>query len=68
MKDHERRQASDNPKLAVVMEAIITLCKWNGVSISHEDSHGGFIFEDYSEKLEKWFREASDETTKREPF
>ncbi len=64
----EFKCAKDNPKLANLMEAIIRLCKQNGVSLSHEDSHGGFIFEEYKERNADWLRDACDETEPEDPF
>ncbi len=35
------------------------LCHKYGISISHEDSHGAFLLEEYDEELMAWLREAS---------
>lgn len=37
---------------------IIDVCKKHGLSISHEDSQGGFIIEPYSEYDVEWIRQA----------
>ncbi|QBX06742.1 hypothetical protein H1O16_gp329 [Burkholderia phage BcepSaruman] len=35
------------------------LCQKFGLSLSHEDAHGGFIIEEFHEYNMKWVREAS---------
>ena len=42
-------------KLKEFKREIIELCKEYDISISHEDGHGGFIFENYSDRLADWF-------------
>ncbi len=48
----------DKKKLEALIEKIIALCREEGVSLSHEDYHGGFQFEGPSEYNEKWLRQA----------
>lgn len=38
---------------------VIELMKKYNLSISHEDSHGGFIIERYDEYNVEWFKDAS---------
>ncbi len=59
---YEPPDARDNQKLVNIIEAIIRLCEQNGVSLSHEDDHGGFKFVPFSEANSEWLRAASDET------
>ena len=40
------------------VEEIIEVCKKHGYSISHEDSHGLFLIEEYSESYSRWLRES----------
>ena len=35
--------------------SIESVCKHHGISISHEDEQGGFIFEKYNDKTMEWF-------------
>ena len=44
------------------LEAVVVLSKEHGLSLSHEDRHGAFIVEQYSESNAKWLMAASDET------
>jgi len=34
---------------------VIELCKKYGISISHEDEHGSFLFKEYKDDLAAWF-------------
>jgi len=50
----------DTPELInKFFEEIELLFKKHNISISHEDYHGGFILESYSEKNIEWLKEAS---------
>lgn len=40
------------------VEEIIEVCKKHGYSISHEDSTGLFLIEEYSEVNSRWLRES----------
>jgi hypothetical protein len=44
------------------LEAVIALSKSRGLSISHEDGHGGFLVAEYDESLSRWLLDAGDET------
>lgn len=35
------------------------LCQKHDISISHEDKHGGFIFQKYNQENIEWIKEAS---------
>ena len=41
------------------LKEITDVCKKYGISISHEDSQGTFILEDYNEYDIDWLKEAS---------
>ena len=45
-------------KVNEFLEEIIKLCKKYKLSISHEDTQGSFIIEEYSEKNIKWLQQA----------
>lgn len=36
------------------------VCKKHGLSISHEDGHGGFMIEEFDEELMDWLNEATN--------
>ena len=38
------------------MKEILDVCKKHGLSISHEDGHGNFIIEEYSDNYSDWFK------------
>lgn len=40
------------------MKEILDVCKKHGLSISHEDGHGNFIIEEYSDNYSEWFKNA----------
>ena len=42
-------------KLIEFKSKVSALCKEYNISISHEDVHGGFIFETYDEFYDEWF-------------
>jgi 2-phospho-L-lactate guanylyltransferase (CobY/MobA/RfbA family) len=44
------------------IKEILEVCKRHSLSISHEDCHGAFIVEDYSEDRERWLSAAHNET------
>ncbi len=54
------RYAKDDPDLALLIEAIIELCKSQGVSLSHEDGQGAFEFETWTPLHDDWLRAAFD--------
>lgn len=45
------------------IEAIIEVERTFDMSISHQDCHGAFIVEDYSDENADWLRQADNETT-----
>lgn len=52
----------ENEKIDTFIEEVIAVSKKHGFSISHEDVHGSFEIEEYSESNISWLREASDAT------
>jgi hypothetical protein len=48
------------------LNEIENICKKYNLSISHEDSHGGFIIEDYDYSNIEWLKDAIDHTSKEE--
>lgn len=52
----------ENKKIDTFLEALFKLYKEHGLSIAHEDSHGGFIIENYDEANMKWMSQAHDDT------
>lgn len=48
------------------LNEIEKICKKYDLSISHEDSHGAFIIEDYDDYNIEWLKDAIDHTSKKE--
>jgi hypothetical protein len=49
--DLETEKFIETPKdMKAFFDDIQTVCQHYGVSISHEDTHGSFVIESYSEK------------------
>jgi hypothetical protein len=51
-----------NPNTRRFLKEVTDLCKKYKISISHEDTHGCFILENYDEYLMDWFNDAKDIT------
>ena len=49
------------------MDDIEQVCRKHGVSISHEDEHGSFVLEPFSEEGMTWLRDAYIDKRYREP-
>jgi hypothetical protein len=62
MTDNETRYAKDNPRTRAFLEDIEAACRKHGLSLSHEDGHGGFMIEQFDEKLLNWLNQAFDST------
>lgn len=43
------------------LKEVVEVCKKHGLSIGHEDIHGAFTVEKYSEDLKKWLLAAHDD-------
>lgn len=50
----------ENKEVDSFINEIISVCKKHGMSISHEDSHGGFIIVKYKDSYAEWFLNAHD--------
>ncbi len=48
----------ENKKVDAFLKEIIEVCKKRGFSLSHEDTHGAFIVEEYDEDNIQWLMEA----------
>ena len=55
-------------KIESFLTEIIEVCKKHKLSISHEDSQGGFLIVNYKEQYARWLLAASDETIEPDPF
>jgi hypothetical protein len=51
-------------KVKAAIEEIISVCRKHGVSIAHEDFHGGFLIEEPDENNYAWLRVATNETNR----
>ena len=47
------------PKVDTFLEEVLTVCRKHGMSIAHEDTHGGFVIHPYTDWITDWFRGAS---------
>jgi FAD/FMN-containing dehydrogenase len=57
----------ENAKVDAFLEDIAAVCRRHGMSIAHEDGHGAFIIEKYSEMTRDWLMGAHDATTGDKP-
>ncbi len=48
----------DDPKVDAFLAEIAEVCRKHGLSIGHEDGHGAFIVEPWSEANEHWLGDA----------
>ncbi len=56
------RFEASKPNVEQFLKEIGDLCLKHGLSISHEDRHGGFIIEKYNQETVDWLNDASDDT------
>lgn len=52
----------ENPLVDAFIEDVLAVCAKHGYSISHEDGHGAFEIEKFSEDFSEWLRNAHDKT------
>lgn len=52
-------QYIESDRIDAFVADIVATCKKHGLSISHEDGHGGFIVDALNQKLVDWFCAAS---------
>ena len=52
----------ENPAVDAFIEEVLAVCKKHGMSIGHEDGHGGFAIERYMDGNVEWLRGAADWT------
>ena len=50
------------PKVRAFLEAVVTMSRAVGLSISHEDGHGAFLVVDHDPYNDEWMRQAFDDT------
>ena len=53
----------ENKKVDMFLGEVCDVCKRHGLSISHEDSHGGFEVTDYDEFFSGWLMRADDNSS-----
>lgn len=49
-----------SPKVDAFLDDIVAVCRKHNMSLGHEDSHGAFLVEDYSEENVRWLNAADD--------
>ncbi len=62
MKRWNGKEFAEDSKIDLFLEDVKEVCKKHGLSISHEDWHGCFEIEEYSDKNIKWLFNASNRT------
>ncbi len=55
---------TENVAIDAFIQEVLAVCRSHGFSISHEDSHGAFIIENYTASRDNWLRAAHDDTTR----
>ena len=59
-----KRGDKRSDKVLRFIDRVIKLSEEMGLSIAHEDQHGGFIIEPYDEVNIKWFKDAMESDEK----
>ena len=57
--DSEKRTGKEPEQVEIFLQEIVSVCKKHGFSISHEDTQGAFIIEEYDETYIDWLMAAS---------
>lgn len=57
--NNKERVYVDSPDVDLFLKDIVQVFKNHNKSISHEDIHGSFVIEEYSESNERWLLGAS---------
>lgn len=52
----------EKPKVDAFIEELIEVSKRHGLSLAHEDNHGAFIVEKFSEANAQWLMDAHEDT------
>lgn len=53
--------APSAPEVEAFLDDIEAVCRKHNISLSHEDTHGGFRIQAFDEGNIEWLRQASDE-------
>ena len=56
--DAKTSKSVDRPDIDAFIEDVISVCKKHGFSISHEDGHGAFEIEQYTDGFSNWLKNA----------
>lgn len=63
-----RKYRGDRSKKAIAfLNELAEVCKRHGLSLGHEDSHGGFEVLTWNEHCDKWLRAAAEEEEEPKP-
>ena len=52
----------ESPRIDAFLNEIAEVCQRHGLSISHEDQHGGFLITEFGEANIEWLKSACDAT------
>ena len=61
----QKRKYLENKKIDAYIEEVLAVSRKHGLSISHEDSQGAFIVEEFSKANADWLLAAHDATYQR---
>ena len=64
---HKNHKGSPNSAVDAFIDDVIDVCKKHGMSIAHEDDHGAFIIEYYSDINIEWLENAAVDTSGKTP-
>ena len=59
------RDMVEDPAIDEFLAEIVDVCKRHGMSISHEDNHGAFIVESFSDRNASWLLHAHSVSARR---
>lgn len=59
MKRWDGAKERDYPEVDAFLDEVLAVCAKHGISISHEDGHGGFIIDEASIGNEEWLNAAA---------
>lgn len=55
-----KQKGGENSKIDAFLEDVVSVCRKHGLSIEHEDAHGGFEVTKFNRDAVDWLLAASD--------